>query len=82
MQSVIVNLAFLLVADSDTDTLALVTSRASVVCGMMTELRITKNALLDGLTNSPPGKPFVKRRCISDVSILSFAGLHFILPLV
>ncbi|XP_028261206.1 rap1 GTPase-activating protein 1 isoform X2 [Parambassis ranga] len=37
---------------------------------MMTELRIAKNALLDGLTNSPPSKPFVKRRCISDTSDL------------
>lgn len=36
---------------------------------MMTELRIAKNALLDGLHNSPPSKPFLKRRCLSDVSI-------------
>ncbi|XP_049423141.1 rap1 GTPase-activating protein 1 isoform X3 [Epinephelus fuscoguttatus] len=33
---------------------------------MMTELRTTKNALLDGLFNSPASKPFPKRRCLSD----------------
>lgn len=38
-------------------------------CGMMTELRIAKNALLDGLPRSPPHRPFLKRRCFSDVSI-------------
>ncbi|XP_036955897.1 rap1 GTPase-activating protein 1 isoform X8 [Acanthopagrus latus] len=37
---------------------------------MMTELRIAKNALLDGLLRSPPSKPFLKRRCLSDTSDL------------
>ncbi|XP_035857948.1 rap1 GTPase-activating protein 1 isoform X4 [Sander lucioperca] len=37
---------------------------------MMTDLRIPKNALLDGLLNSPPTKPFLKRRCLSDTSDL------------
>ncbi|XP_042364923.1 rap1 GTPase-activating protein 1 isoform X3 [Plectropomus leopardus] len=37
---------------------------------MMTELRVAKNALLDGLLNSPPSKPFLKRRCLSDTSDL------------
>ncbi|XP_022617084.1 rap1 GTPase-activating protein 1-like isoform X5 [Seriola dumerili] len=37
---------------------------------MMTELRIAKNVLLDGLLSSPPGKPFLKRRCLSDTSDL------------
>ncbi|KAM4740574.1 rap1 GTPase-activating protein 1 isoform 4-T4 [Anableps anableps] len=33
---------------------------------MMTELRIGKGALLEGLLNSPYSKPFLKRRCLSD----------------
>ncbi|KAM7423086.1 hypothetical protein PAMA_010895 [Pampus argenteus] len=33
---------------------------------MMTELRIAKNASLQGLLNSPPSKLFLKRRCFSD----------------
>ncbi|XP_008277656.1 rap1 GTPase-activating protein 1 isoform X1 [Stegastes partitus] len=37
---------------------------------MMAELRIAKNALLDGLLNSPPSKPYLKRRCFSDTSDL------------
>ncbi|XP_017264259.1 rap1 GTPase-activating protein 1 isoform X5 [Kryptolebias marmoratus] len=37
---------------------------------MMTELRIAKNALLDGLFNSPGSRPFLKRRCFSDTSDL------------
>ncbi|XP_034724205.1 rap1 GTPase-activating protein 1 isoform X3 [Etheostoma cragini] len=37
---------------------------------MMTDLRIPKNALLYGLLNSPPAKPFLKRRCLSDTSDL------------
>ncbi|XP_033482020.1 rap1 GTPase-activating protein 1 isoform X6 [Epinephelus lanceolatus] len=37
---------------------------------MMTELRTAKNALLDGLFNSPASKPFPKRRCLSDTSDL------------
>ncbi|XP_078105213.1 rap1 GTPase-activating protein 1 isoform X2 [Sander vitreus] len=37
---------------------------------MMTDLKIPKNALLDGLLNSPPTKPFLKRRCLSDTSDL------------
>ncbi|XP_029990311.1 rap1 GTPase-activating protein 1 isoform X2 [Sphaeramia orbicularis] len=37
---------------------------------MMTELRMAKNALLDGLLNSPPSKPFLNRRCLSDTSDL------------
>ncbi|XP_076598401.1 rap1 GTPase-activating protein 1 isoform X4 [Chaetodon auriga] len=37
---------------------------------MMTELRIAKNASLDGLLSSPPSKPFLKRRCLSDTSDL------------
>ncbi|XP_031727675.1 rap1 GTPase-activating protein 1 isoform X7 [Anarrhichthys ocellatus] len=37
---------------------------------MMTDLRIAKNALLDGLLTSPPSKPFLKRRCLSDTSDL------------
>ncbi|KAM6946766.1 rap1 GTPase-activating protein 1 isoform 4-T4 [Lycodopsis pacificus] len=32
----------------------------------MTDLRIAKNALLDGLLTSPPSKPLLKRRCLSD----------------
>ncbi|KAM3621162.1 uncharacterized protein V6R79_007128 [Siganus canaliculatus] len=37
----------------------------------MTELRIAKSALLDGLLSSPPpSKPFLKRRCFSDTSDL------------
>lgn len=43
-------------------------------CGMMTELRIAKNALLDGALSSSPSKPFLKRQCLSDVSIFSLAG--------
>lgn len=38
-------------------------------CGMMTELRIAKSALLDGALSSSPSKPFLQRRCLSDVSI-------------
>ncbi|XP_040888838.1 rap1 GTPase-activating protein 1 isoform X5 [Toxotes jaculatrix] len=37
---------------------------------MMTELRIAKNVLLDGLLSSPPSKTFLKRRCYSDTSDL------------
>ncbi|MED6283650.1 Rap1 GTPase-activating protein 1 [Characodon lateralis] len=37
---------------------------------MMTELRIAKSALLEGLLNSPYRKPFLKRRCLSDTSDL------------
>nr|XP_033938963.1 rap1 GTPase-activating protein 1 isoform X3 [Pseudochaenichthys georgianus] len=37
---------------------------------MMTDLRRAKNALLDGLPNSPHSKPFLKRRCLSDTSDL------------
>lgn len=37
---------------------------------MMTELRVARNSLLDGLLNSSPTRPFRKRRCLSDVSIL------------
>ncbi|KAK5912082.1 hypothetical protein CesoFtcFv8_001988 [Champsocephalus esox] len=36
----------------------------------MTDLRRAKNALLDGLPNSPHSKPFLKRRCLSDTSDL------------
>ncbi|XP_027135415.1 rap1 GTPase-activating protein 1 isoform X6 [Larimichthys crocea] len=36
---------------------------------MMSELRIAKNAFLDGFS-SPPSKPFLKRRCLSDTSDL------------
>ncbi|XP_040060763.2 rap1 GTPase-activating protein 1 isoform X2 [Gasterosteus aculeatus] len=36
----------------------------------MTDLRIAKNALLDGLLTRPPTKPFLKRRCHSDTSDL------------
>ncbi|XP_027858111.1 rap1 GTPase-activating protein 1 isoform X3 [Xiphophorus couchianus] len=37
---------------------------------MMTELRIGKGAVLEGLLNSPYSKPFLKRRCLSDTSDL------------
>ncbi|XP_054472084.1 rap1 GTPase-activating protein 1 [Anoplopoma fimbria] len=37
---------------------------------MMTDLRIAKNALLAGLPNSPPRKPILKRRSLSDSSDL------------
>ncbi|XP_071351400.1 rap1 GTPase-activating protein 1 isoform X6 [Trachinotus anak] len=37
---------------------------------MMTELRIAKSVLLDGLLSSPPRKPFLTRRCLSDTSDL------------
>ncbi|XP_047204117.1 rap1 GTPase-activating protein 1 isoform X1 [Girardinichthys multiradiatus] len=37
---------------------------------MMTELRIAKSALLEGLLNRPYSKPFLKRRCLSDTSDL------------
>ncbi|XP_034542735.1 rap1 GTPase-activating protein 1 isoform X1 [Notolabrus celidotus] len=36
----------------------------------MTELRIARNSLLEGLRSSPPSKPFLKRRCLSDTSDL------------
>ncbi|KAF6731697.1 Rap1 GTPase-activating protein 1, partial [Oryzias melastigma] len=39
-------------------------------CGKMTELRMLKNALLDGLIVGPYSKPFRKRRCFSDTSDL------------
>ncbi|XP_021173480.2 rap1 GTPase-activating protein 1 isoform X5 [Fundulus heteroclitus] len=37
---------------------------------MMTELRMAKSGLLEGLLNSPYSKPFLKRRCLSDTSDL------------
>nr|XP_020459869.1 rap1 GTPase-activating protein 1-like isoform X11 [Monopterus albus] len=36
----------------------------------MTGVRMAKNALLNGLLNSPPTKPFPMRRCLSDTSDL------------
>ncbi|KAM7005975.1 rap1 GTPase-activating protein 1 isoform 3-T3 [Tautogolabrus adspersus] len=32
----------------------------------MTEIRVAKSTLLDGLLSSPHSKPFLKRRCLSD----------------
>ncbi|XP_038147144.1 rap1 GTPase-activating protein 1 isoform X6 [Cyprinodon tularosa] len=37
---------------------------------MMTELRMAKSALLEGLLSRPYTKPFIKRRCFSDTSDL------------
>ncbi|KAM7005979.1 rap1 GTPase-activating protein 1 isoform 7-T7 [Tautogolabrus adspersus] len=36
----------------------------------MTEIRVAKSTLLDGLLSSPHSKPFLKRRCLSDSSDL------------
>lgn len=69
----------------DINTLVLVSSRASVLtlsAGMMTELKMAKSALLDGLLNSPPSKPFLKRRCISDVSTSHFLDVKRLFLLV
>lgn len=42
----------------------------------MSELRIAKNAFLEGQLNSPPRKLFLKRRCFSDVSIFHFLDVR------
>ncbi|KAK2861770.1 hypothetical protein Q5P01_001303 [Channa striata] len=47
-------------------------SKLAFTCarGMMSELRMAQSALQDGLLRSPPGKPYLKRRCFSDTSDL------------
>lgn len=47
-------------------------------CGIMTELSMAENVLLDRLLSSPPNKPFFKRRCLSDVSIFHLLELSLL----